>query len=602
MIREKTKLRAGKYMIPCELIFDNKNIYFNFKYNKLLMAEIKMMEDSHWCGYDAKPMKMWQVKITPGNLFRLKYLRGQNPYELYDAPLTKLQFERPLYRHQVEAASFIYARRQVVYAGIMNAGKTLTVIEVMERSGFDNWWYISPRSGIKATELELKKWDCKVSPTLMTYAGLTKKIKEWKDGDIPPKGLILDEASKIKNATSQRSQAAAALADGMRQDHEHPFIILMTGTPAPKEPVNWWHLCHVSCPGFLREGSANKLKQTLALTKQQEGQYGGVYNQVITWKDNELKCKICGEFEDEHDEFSDHPWQKSVNEVARLYKRIDGLVLIHLDKDCPELPEFIFRKVQLQPSSKTMQMARAIMTGTSGGANTLLQLRMLSDGFRYTQKATGEEVCPACNDGKIIFEGNEHICDVCGGTSKKKIYTRETIEFESPKEEALRDCLDELEDIGRIVIYGGFQGSIDKIIKVVQNAGWNYVKADGRGWSSDLEGEPLEIFTKELIKYDKVAFIGQPGAAGMGLNLQVSPMIVYYSNVFDFESRKQSMHRCRRQGMDIKRGCTIVDLVHLPTDQLVLDNLEKKDWLQKLTMGDIEQCMLNQRNEPTKEN
>jgi SNF2 family DNA or RNA helicase len=155
--------------------------------------------------------------------------------------------------------------------------------------------------------------------------------------------------------------------------------------------------------------------------------------------------------------------------------------------------------------------------------------------------------------------------------------------------------MDELDDIGRIVIYAGFQGSIDKVIAVVKEAGWNYVKADGRGWVTDTEGDGLENFTQKLTEYPKMAFIGQPGAAGMGLNLQVSPMIVYYSNSFNGEDRKQSMNRCQRPGMDKERGCTIVDFVHLPTDQLVLDNLEKKDWLQKLTMGAIQQCLINQR-------
>ena len=39
--------------------------------------------------------------------------------------------------------------------------------------------------------------------------------------------------------------------------------------------------------------------------------------------------------------------------------------------------------------------------------------------------------------------------------------------------------------------------------------------------------------------------------------------------------------------MDTNRGATIVDLVHLPTDQLVLDNLQKKKRLQALTMGEL---------------
>ena len=599
-MRKDVKLRAGKYMVPCTLIYEGNYIYFKFGFNKPLMAEIKMMEGSHWCGYDKKPMKIWRAKNSIGNQFRLNYLLGKNPYKYYDLPLTENEYTRPLYSHQIAAANFIYTRRQCIYAGEMGVGKTLVIIEIMERSGFTDWWYVSPKSGLKSTTRELEDWNCKIVPELMTYQGLTKRMKNWKDGDISPQGLILDEASKVKNATTQMSQAATALADGMREDHDNPYIVLMTGTPAPKEPVNWWSLCNIACPGFLKEGSTNQLKKTLALTEQQEGNYGGVYTHVITWKDNELKCANCGFFkegeepEDYTGDFHDPDeckYKKSINEVFRLSKRMKGLNLVHLAKDCLDLPELIMRKVILKPSVKTIQLAKVIASTASSGAKTLLQLRMVSDGFRYVDEPTGEEVCVACIDGKINFEGNEHLCDTCGGTGKRKTYTRSTVKFDTPKVEALRECLDELDDIGRIVIYAGFQASVDRCIQVVKDAGWNYVKADGRGWESDLGDDHLEIFTKQLIKHPKVAFCGNPGSAGMGLNLQVSPMIVYYSNTFNGEDRSQSIKRCSRIGMDIKRGCTVVDFIHLPTDQLILDNLNKKKWLERLTLGDIQSCL-----------
>ena len=596
-MQENTKLRAGGYMVPCTLVYEGKHIYFKFGFNKPLMAEIKMMEGSHWCGYDKKPLKVWRVKNTPGNTFRLDYLRGNNPYFNYDLPLEKLEYQRPLYAHQIEAANFIGTRKQCIYAGDMAVGKTLTVIEIMERSGFDEWWYVSPKSALKSTVNELKKWDSKIIPELMTYEGMTKRVKNWEDGEVSPKGIVFDEAQAIKNATTQRGQASTALVEGMREDHEFPIIIAMSGTPAPKEPVNWWNLCHVTCPGFIKEGSANQLKKTLALTESQEGQYGGVYNHVITWKDNSLKCSVCGKFEDDHDDFSNHQFTNSINEVDRLYKRMKGLVLIHLAKDCLDLPELIMRKVVLRPSAKTIQLAKTIAASESSGAKTLLKLRMLSDGFKYIDEPTGEEVCVACVEGKIEFEGNTHICDTCGGTGKRKTYTRKSLFFDTPKTDALRDCLDELADVGRIVIYAGFQASVDRVVEVVKEAGWNYIKADGRGWESDVPGEHLENFSDKLIEHPKLAFIGNPGSAGTGLNLQASPMIFYYSNTFNGGDRAQSIKRCNRPGMDKDRGCTIVDVVHLPTDQLVLDNLKKKDWLQRMTLGDINACLMNRRED-----
>ena len=39
--------------------------------------------------------------------------------------------------------------------------------------------------------------------------------------------------------------------------------------------------------------------------------------------------------------------------------------------------------------------------------------------------------------------------------------------------------------------------------------------------------------------------------------------------------------------MDKNRGATVYDIIHLPTDKLVLDNLQKKRRMEKVTMGEI---------------
>ena len=59
------------------------------------------------------------------------------------------------------------------------------------------------------------------------------------------------------------------------------------------------------------------------------------------------------------------------------------------------------------------------------------------------------------------------------------------------------------------------------------------------------------------------------------------------ANPFDADDRMQSEDRGHRPGMDLNKGLTIVDLIHLPSDQLVLDNLKKKVKLQSLTLDDI---------------
>jgi hypothetical protein len=155
--------------------------------------------------------------------------------------------------------------------------------------------------------------------------------------------------------------------------------------------------------------------------------------------------------------------------------------------------------------------------------------------------------------------------------------------------------LDDHFDVGRLVIYAGFTGSVDRCVQIAKDHQWQVIRVDGRGWNTGgMEGEGLEIFQNQQEKYPRVAFIAQPGAGGMGITLTASPTILYYSNDFDFDHRIQSESRIHRIGMDVNRGATIIDLIHLETDRLILDNLLRKERLQALTLGEMTKALESQ--------
>src|SRR5690606_28456247 len=100
--------------------------------------------------------------------------------------------------------------------------------------------------------------------------------------------------------SSQRSEAAKGLADGIRADWgDEGYVILMSGSPAPKAPTDWWHQCEVAYPGFVREGTLNKFQLRLGVHEEREGASGGVYNERLSWLDDERKCGRCGKYEDD---------------------------------------------------------------------------------------------------------------------------------------------------------------------------------------------------------------------------------------------------------------------------------------------------------------
>lgn len=610
MRQEEVKLKAGQFRIPVTLFYDDDKIYIKFQFNRKLIAEVKAMEGNHWHGYDEpNPRKIWSIADSQRNAFQLSYLQGNNPYAKYDVEIIEHDYERPLYIHQGEFANFALTMRQCIISGEMGTGKTLAAIEVMERSGFpgNEWYYVAPKSGLKAVEREFRIWKSMVYPKMMTYEKLVKTMKKWPEGQKAPRGVFFDESARAKNPTAQRSQACKILADGIRGDWgDEGYIILMSGAPAPRSPADWWHQCEIACPGFLKEGSLMKFKKRLAIIVEKESERaGGVYPHLESWLDDSKKCATCGQFADNpvHSQFykENHKYQSSKNEVSFLYERMKGLVLVRFKKDCLDLPDKQYRIIELEPSQKILNLARSILAKSSTVISGITLLRELSDGFQYQKIEDGTEICSVCKGNKKISDPlNEDElvdCDGCGGKGKRKKYKRTANQVECPKEGAIRDLLDELSDVGRIVIYAGFTGSVDRCVEICKAMGWDTIRVDGRGWQvnsaldPDNSGDPLDIFQDQLDKYPRVAFVGQPGAAGMGLTLTASPVIVYYSNDFNFENRVQSEDRIHRPGMDLNRGATIIDLIHLPTDQLVLDNLQKKKRLQAMTMGEMVEAL-----------
>lgn len=621
------KMQAGNFKIPVVIRPENERLYFQFGFNRALMAEIKAMQGARWHGYDENnPRKEWSVKDCERNRFQINYLCGGNPYSHYDESLLDLTPNRDfLYAHQIEMIQHGLTRKQCILACEMRTGKTLAAIEIMEKSGYIDWIWVGPKSSLPEIQLQFERWEAKVTPIFMTYDRLRIDVKD--NIYRVPDGIIFDESTKIKNPVAQRSQAAAFISEEMRLKNPNCFIIEMSGAPAPKSPVDWWHQCEIACPGFLREGDIGKFKKRLALVEEKESISGGTYPELVTWLDNEQKCAVCGQLRDEHfiDPFTpqNHPFAPSVNEVAYLYKRMKGLVLVKFRKDCLDLPQTQYRLIKIEPTESVKRAADLILKTSPRTVTALMYSRELSDGFQYREEEAGFETCKICKGSKVSLEWydpddpennmlseeavqsgkckqREEKCPHCNGKGETKKFIRVAKEVPCPKEQILIDLLDEHEPIGRFVVYAGFQASVDRCVSIALRYNWEVIRVDGRGWHyfSPIDNTLSSLSNKEMLrrfqsKEDyKIVFIGQAGAAGMGLTLTASPSVLFYSNSFNAEDRIQAAERIQGLGMDLNRGATIIDIVHLPIDQYILDNLTKKVNLLNLTMGELRETIL----------
>jgi len=617
MTTQIIKLNAGKYKVPVMVRVENDRLFLNFPFNRTLLNEVKVMKGAKWHGYDEhNPKKEWSIKNCFRNRFQLAALMGKNPYEHYDKPLIDVEPTRStLYDHQKEMFRFGLTRKRCIFACQMRTGKTLAAIEVIEHSGISPWVWVGPRSAIAGVQLEFEKWGAKVYPEFMTYDKLRKLVQE--DAMCLPAGIVFDECTKIKNPTAQRSQAAAIICDEMREAGDC-YIIGMSGAPAPKSPADWWNQCEIVCPGFLREGQYNKFKERLAIITEKESLDGGVYPELTAWLDDEKKCAVCGKYSEDHftDDFSDagHKFEPSVNEVANLYTRMNGLVLVKFKKDCLDLPELQYRLIRVEQSGSIKRAASLILKTAPRSVTALMLLRELSDGFQYAEEEQGETDCERCRGTGVTIEyvsnndegesgppepgeciPQEESCPHCNGSGRAKKLVRVAKEVKCPKEQVLIDLLDEHEPIGRFVVYAGFQASIDRCISIALRYQWDVIRADGRGWAyfCSKTNKSLALTSKDMLKKfamgeeDKILFAGQPGAAGMGIDLAASPSALFYSNSFNGEDRMQAVERIHGPAMDVNRGATIIDIVHLDIDEYVLNNLQEKQDLMNLTMGEL---------------
>jgi len=614
---------------PVTLEYKDGRIWF-LKSPFGLKDEIKAMSGSRWHGYDTPKKMMWSVEDNFRNQFQLHYLMGKNVYEWFERPLIEHEYSRPLMEHQKDLTNHGLSYHYQIWAAEMGVGKTLSAQEVIERSGVPYWYWVGPKTSLSNIQREFRKWNfVETCATIeyMTYEHLVRIMDEYKKGNPLPGGVIFDESSRLKTSTSQRSKAAFKLASLIRSTNMWDgYCILMSGTPSPKKPTDWFSQCEIAWPGFLKEGNIKAIQSRLAFMVKHELDTGTFWK-PMGWRDNENKCSLCGELFEEgaheldpyepNDEY--HEFVPSKNEVAYMFERLEGLVVVKHKKDCLNLPDKRYRKIECTPSKSLLRVAKTLVDAAPNAMTGMTLLRELSDGFQYRDVDDGTRPCNHCPESKGIvdewfnpstersyqdisllednlinkLEKRQVKCPKCHGSGEMKKIKRITREVPCPKEKALRDLLEECEETGRIVVFAGFTGSVDRCVSICHKEGWAVVRCDGRGFQVTLpdgtmttDAEPLD-FWADLENNPRVAFVAHPESGGMSLTLTEARMAVYWSNSFKPEYRIQSEDRIHRKGMDENLGCVIVDLIHLPTDERVVDIIRENRKLELMTMGKI---------------
>ena len=154
-------------------------------------------------------------------------------------------------------------------------------------------------------------------------------------------------------------------------------------------------------------------------------------------------------------------------------------------------------------------------------------------------------------------------------------------EFKNPKLHALSDIIEEAD--GKIIIWANYIYNIESIIKFLEE---KYGKQSVVANYGAVDSAKRTLAMKRFQEDDSCRFfVGNPSTGGFGLTLTAATNVVYFSNSFNFEVRKQSEDRAHRSGQT--KTVLYTDIICQSTlDERVLSSLSNKDKLASATLGD----------------
>ena len=300
---------------------------------------------------------------------------------------------------------------------------------------------------------------------------------------------------------------------------------ILTGSPVTKSPLDLYTQCQFLDSWLLGHSSYYTFRTRYAVMKNMN--FGGKSVQVVVG-------------------------YRNLEELSEKLKPFSHRVL---KDDCLDLPKTTFMKriIQLSPDqlkvyAQMKQLALAEMNGkmitTATALTQLMRLQQITCGHFKADDGTIQEI-PHNRMNELI------------------------------------DILYEIE--GKVVIWAHWQRDVTLIIKAL-------VKEFGEGCCVDYFGlTPQSERQENIRKFQENEnvrfFVGTTATGGYGITLTAASNMIYYSNGYDLEKRKQSEARIDRIGQT--KPMTYIDILAEKTvDERIVKALRKKINIATQIMGE----------------
>ena len=300
---------------------------------------------------------------------------------------------------------------------------------------------------------------------------------------------------------------------------------ILTGSPVTKSPLDLYKQCEFLDPWLLGHQSYYTFRTRYAIMR--SANFNGRSVQIVVG-------------------------YKHLDELSEKLKPFSYRVL---KDDCLDLPPktFMKRVIQLTPEQNKLyqQMKQLALAELNGKMTTTATV--LTQLMRLQQITCGHF---KADDGSVQNIKNNRI-------------------------DQLMELIDEVE--GKAIIWAHWRHDIDTIVESIEDKYPGSVVT----YYGDTTTEDRQKAIKEMQNPEsKVRFlVGTPQTGGYGITLTGASTMIYYSNGYDLEKRKQSEARIDRIGQ--KKPMTYIDILAENTvDERIVKALRKKVNIATEIMGE----------------
>jgi len=469
----------------------------------------------------------------------------------------KYRFKTKPYEHQLEALKRSWNKKEYAYFMEMGTGKSKVLIDnismlydkgkinaalIIAPKGVVKTWYDSeiPTHMVDHVDKKVVLWQALINQKQQSEldtlfrAGVDLRIlimnveafSTKKGLEFAKKFLNCHSAMvAVDESTTIKNPGAKRTKAILSLARDSKYRRILTGSPVTKSPLDLYTQCFFLDPFLLDHSSYYSFRTRYALMR--TANFGGRSVQIIVGYRN----------------------------LGELSEKLRPFSYRVLKDDCLDLPKKTFMKriVQLTPDQFKIydQMRKTALATLNGKMTTTVNV--LTQLMRLQQITCGH------------FKADD-------GTTQ---------DIPNNRMNELVDLLYEIE--GKVVIWAHWQKDVNKIIEAV-------VKEFGEGCCVDYFGLTPQNERQENIKKfqedEKVRFfIGTPQTGGYGITLTAASNMIYYSNGYDLEKRKQSEARIDRIGQT--KPMTYIDILAENTiDERIVEALRKKINIASEIMGE----------------